>query len=604
MSERPLPAWLREVDNALVIAPHVVIAGNVLDYHLVDGRLLQTVPDTLWRVLEPAGYEHLIVFDPGEGVSVIPRTEESRAAVAALLDVSVGEEGARLDADLERCLRLVQDSPNREPPRQRISLAIEQASRLQGDPHSPSPEAFRFFQLAERLATTTRPVFRDGASLYNVCFWIAQSERDLPDWFASSNPRVRVVALPVPMPDDRRAVIAQLADADGAGLTAEERSEFVDDAVDGTAGLPLRAIEEIGQLARRHGSGLPGFSDAARAYRVGISDSPWQQEDTRRRVAGAEEALAARVLGQDAAIRLTLDILMRSVSGLTGAQSGGSTQKPRGVLFFAGPTGVGKTELAKALTELVFGSDDRYVRFDMSEFTAEHAEARLIGSPPGYVGHGAGGELTNAMRRQPFSLVLFDEIEKAHPRILDKFLQILDDGRLTDGAGGTVYFSEAILVFTSNAGMDETTPDGQALTYETPPEVMQTAVRSGVERYFRERLGRPELLNRLGGNIVVFGFITPDVADGIFDLTLARVADRLESAHGAKLVISADARESLRAYSTGDLSMGGRGIGARLEHALVNPLARNVFAQPPSRGAVVSIEWARETTTGWELGVA
>lgn len=604
MTTVPLPAWLREVDNALVIAPHVVIAGNVLDYHLVDGRLLQSVPEALWKVLEPAGYEHLIVFDPGEGVAVLPRTEESRTAVAALLDVPPGEEGSRLDADLERCLRLVQDSPNRQPPRQRISLAIEQASRLQGDPHSPSPEAFRFFQLAERLATTTRPVFRDGASLYNVCFWIAQSERDLPDWFASSNPRVRVVALPVPMPDDRRAVIAQLADADGAGISVEERAELVDHAIDGTAGLPLRAIEEIGQLARRHGTGLPGFSDAARAYRVGISDSPWQQDDTRRRVAGAEQALAARVLGQDAAIRLSLDILMRSVSGLTGAQSGGSAQKPRGVLFFAGPTGVGKTELAKALTELVFGSDDRYVRFDMSEFTAEHAEARLIGSPPGYVGHGAGGELTNAMRRQPFSLVLFDEIEKAHPRILDKFLQILDDGRLTDGAGGTVYFSEAILVFTSNAGMDETTPDGQPMTHETPAEVIEATVRRGVERYFREKLGRPELLNRLGGNIVVFGFITPEVANGIFDLTLDRIADRLETTHGAKLMLEPDARESLRAYSTGDLSMGGRGIGARLEQALVNPLARHVFAQPPSRGSGVRIEAARQTATGWELSIA
>ncbi|MGH9300238.1 MAG: AAA family ATPase, partial [Acidimicrobiales bacterium] len=308
--------------------------------------------------------------------------------------------------------------------------------------------------------------------------------------------------------------------------------------------------------------------------------------------------------GQDAAIRLSLDILMRSVSGLTGAQSGGSAQKPRGVLFFAGPTGVGKTELAKALTELVFGSDDRYVRFDMSEFTAEHAEARLIGSPPGYVGHGAGGELTNAMRRQPFSLVLFDEIEKAHPRILDKFLQILDDGRLTDGAGGTVYFSEAILVFTSNAGMDERTPDGEPMTHETPAEVIQATVRRGVERYFREKLGRPELLNRLGGNIVVFGFITPEVANGIFDLTLDRIADRLETTHGAKLMLEPDARESLRAYSTGDLSMGGRGIGARLEQALVNPLARHVFAQPPSRGSGVRIEAARQTATGWELSIA
>src|SRR5690606_1955709 len=115
-------------------------------------------------------------------------------------------------------------------------------------------------------------------------------------------------------------------------------------------------------------------------------------------------------------------------------------------------TGVGKTELAKALAEVLFGAEDAYIRFDMSEFSAEHSEARLIGAPPGYVGHSAGGELTNAVRERPFSVLLFDEIEKAHPRILDKFLQILDEGRLTDGSGSTVHFSESLIVFTSNLG--------------------------------------------------------------------------------------------------------------------------------------------------------
>ena len=123
------------------------------------------------------------------------------------------------------------------------------------------------------------------------------------------------------------------------------------------------------------------------------------------------------------------------------------------MLFFAGPTGVGKTELAKTLTQLIFGDERAYIRFDMSEFAEEHTGARLLGAPPGYIGYDAGGELTNAVRDKPFSVVLFDEIEKAHPRILDKFLQILEDGRLTDGRGETAYFSEAILVFTSNLGI-------------------------------------------------------------------------------------------------------------------------------------------------------
>src|SRR5262249_8861233 len=157
---------------------------------------------------------------------------------------------------------------------------------------------------------------------------------------------------------------------------------------------------------------------------------------------------------------------------------------------------------------------------DMSEFSAEHSDQRLIGAPPGYVGYDVGGELTNAVREKPFSVVLFDEIEKAHPRILDKFLQILDDGVLTSGRGDRVYFSEAFIIFTSNLGIYRLDRDGERIpnvTAEEPLRVIEAKVRTEIERHFMLTLGRPEILNRIGENIIVFDFIRPVIAVDIFN---------------------------------------------------------------------------------------
>jgi ATP-dependent Clp protease ATP-binding subunit ClpA len=298
------------------------------------------------------------------------------------------------------------------------------------------------------------------------------------------------------------------------------------------------------------------------------------------------------VRGQRGAVVKTIDILMRSVMGLTGAQTRSGGNRPRGVLFFAGPTGVGKTELAKTLTQLVFGDDRAYLRFDMSEFAEEHTGARLLGAPPGYIGYDAGGELTNAVRDKPFAVVLFDEIEKAHPRILDKFLQILDDGRLTDGRGETAYFSEAILVFTSNLGIF--VDDGHGQRVQTvrpgdPPQVVEARVRSAIEDYFKFRLSRPEILNRIGDNIVVFGFITPDIAAQIFAGMLRNVQARVRNEHKVELAIDDAVRARLQERCIADLSNGGRGIGNRLESLFVNPLARALFRFPLEGRDTVSV---------------
>ncbi|HEX6002107.1 MAG TPA: AAA family ATPase, partial [Hyphomicrobiaceae bacterium] len=278
----------------------------------------------------------------------------------------------------------------------------------------------------------------------------------------------------------------------------------------------------------------------------------------------------------------------RAATGIGGKRGG----RPRGVAFLAGPTGVGKTELAKTITSLLFGDESAYIRFDMSEFSAEHADQRLIGAPPGYLGYDSGGELTNAIRQKPFSVVLFDEIEKAHPRILDKFLQILDDGVLTSGRGERVYFSESLIIFTSNLGMTRTLQDGSRVANATPGEPLDEVrrkVRHEIERHFKLEISRPEILNRIGENVIVFDFIRPPVAREILELMVGRVVDDVRAEQQLTLSFTSQARAHLEELCLGDLSNGGRGIRNQVEVHLINPLARALFALDPRPGDSIAI---------------
>jgi ATP-dependent Clp protease ATP-binding subunit ClpA len=261
------------------------------------------------------------------------------------------------------------------------------------------------------------------------------------------------------------------------------------------------------------------------------------------------------------------------------------------VAFLAGPTGVGKTELAKTITSLLFGDESAYIRFDMSEFSAEHADQRLLGAPPGYIGYDAGGELTNAIREKPFSVVLFDEIEKAHPRVLDKFLQILDDGVLTSGRGDRVYFSEALIIFTSNLGIYKLSETGERTLNVSPSEPYSTVklrVESEIERHFKFVLNRPEILNRMGENVIVFDFIRQEVAREIFDQMVTGTLADLQS-QGFEVSISGEALDNLRSICLADLSNGGRGIRNQVEANLLNPLARSLFDSGAPKGRALVI---------------
>jgi ATP-dependent Clp protease ATP-binding subunit ClpA len=325
----------------------------------------------------------------------------------------------------------------------------------------------------------------------------------------------------------------------------------------------------------------------------------------RIRQASRPGALDARVRGQPVAVTKVLDMLKRSVFGLSGAHAGSIQGRPKGIMFFAGPTGVGKTLMAKSIAKVIFDTEEALLRFDMSEFSAEHSDARLIGAPPGYVGFEVGGELTNALRERPYRVILFDEIEKAHPRILDKFLQILEDGRLTDGRGETVYFSESIIIFTSNLGVFLTRKVGDEIIrvpnidpdLDKYPEV-DRKIREAVQEHFRYVLNRPEILNRIGlDNIVVFDFIQTAEAKAIFAISLEEVLDRLMTEKRINVTLAAEPKEKIEQHCISDRWNGGRGIGARLEGAFTNSLARALFDCAAKEGSSWTVTAFNELKT-------
>ncbi|GAA3027030.1 ATP-dependent Clp protease ATP-binding subunit [Streptomyces glomeratus] len=245
-------------------------------------------------------------------------------------------------------------------------------------------------------------------------------------------------------------------------------------------------------------------------------------EEEKERLLGLEEHLHQRVIGQDEAVSVVADAVLRSRAGLS------SPDRPIGSFLFLGPTGVGKTELARALAEVLFGSEERMVRLDMSEYQERHTVSRLVGAPPGYVGHEEAGQLTEVVRRHPYSLLLLDEVEKAHPDVFNILLQVLDDGRLTDAQGRTVDFANTVIVMTSNLGSEAITRRGAGIGFGAGgAEADEEARRERILRPLRQHF-RPEFLNRID-EIVVFRQLTSDQLRRITDLMLDKTRRRLHA---------------------------------------------------------------------------
>eukprot|EP00252_Welwitschia_mirabilis_P002773 TRINITY_DN1275_c0_g1_i1.p1 TRINITY_DN1275_c0_g1~~TRINITY_DN1275_c0_g1_i1.p1 ORF type:complete len:911 (+),score=50.69 TRINITY_DN1275_c0_g1_i1:346-3078(+) len=296
-------------------------------------------------------------------------------------------------------------------------------------------------------------------------------------------------------------------------------------------------------------------------------------QNEKERLIGLAERLHERVVGQDDAVQAVAEAVLRSRAGL------GRPQQPMGSFLFLGPTGVGKTELAKALAEQLFDDENQLVRIDMSEYMEQHSVSRLIGAPPGYVGHEEGGQLTEAVRRRPYSVILFDEVEKAHSAVFNTLLQLLDDGRLTDGQGRTVNFSNTVVIMTSNLGAEFLLA---GLTGQTTMKAARERVMAEVRKHFR-----PELLNRLD-EIVVFDPLSHAQLRKVCRLQMKDVAVRLAE-RGVALAVTDEALDLVleEAY---DPVYGARPLRRWLEKKVVTQLSRMLISDEIDENCTVFID--------------
>jgi len=644
------PVWQKNLRDAILLDPLIVTHGNVKDVFPVNVDQLPSLPPALqtqpyvwfdiWLALEfeRVGYPIVVLYDPVDGIVAL-----RREMVARFQEIASGQPAQPL-SEAPPSTGSVLTGPTlpkatatpvtaesawlvpltvRQAPEEFIRTLYENVFRSSSTPVAvvcrftdrylsftdrQTNEERRLSMLIQKAAMTIRPPSHKGPLSSRLAL-IFNTASEIPLELHTQAPFARSLLVPAPTLDERKEFfqyghgLFDPGDPDDRFDPAQD-SDHLHFVANLSEGLKMQDLFSLATLSRRErlGLGARQVKQLLDLFRFGTRENAWLKVKPES-LKNAKEILTRRVKGQDEVVGDVVPVLVRAKLGMTDTGDSQHSTRPRGAFFFVGPTGVGKTELSKAIAELIFGDDKALIRFDMSEYSEEHQQARLIGAPPGYVGFDQGGQLTNAIIEHPFSVVLFDEIEKAHGRILDKFLQILDDGRLTDGMGRTVYFSEAIIIFTSNIGTAPTlgaSPRSQtpgvslpSLGSSTPGDAYKNLAtlpydklcdhfREEVKDFFVNRLGRPEILNRIGEeNILVFRFLTQDDIKGqIVDQQIAALSRMLGEKHKVGLFCTRGFRQLLMVHPNGFARNGARGVRNLLSRFVLSPLAEQLFLQP------------------------
>lgn len=601
VNSKIFPRWMQEFKRFQALKSQFFLYGNVYDcyYFPVNYHQSESNSDLKWArfndikyllnlYLKNEGYEIIVYYDMIDGMTV--ESIDPEISDKNLLQ-QLGDNDPKVKSyfgskKIDRIEKNVNDTLSLfrflVSNNQRLSAGIiNHASRFSSNPNSLSEEERRYFLKLLKSAQDAR-VFQDKNGMRNILIFICDKLNDIPSWILLDNPLTKGIEVLKPNKEERNRFFQVQSGRfyqEGEAIDEQKVSSIFADITDGLANQELENLVTISKQEKIHVNNVRQIIDL---FKYGTTENFWEDLE-KAKIDNAENELTKRVVGQDPAIKKAVEVVKRAKLGLHTIDQKKPKNKPKGVLFFAGPTGVGKTELAKSLAELIFNAEDAILRFDMSEYNDSNSDVKLIGSPPGYVGYEEGGQLTTQMKSRPFSIVLFDEIEKAHPIVFDKFLQILDDGRLTDGKGDTVYFSEALIIFTSNLGVYKEDEYGRRvlnIKYEDSYEDMSEKIMEEIQNFFNSKLNRPEILNRFGDNFVVFDFIRPDTDKLIFLMSLNTIQANLQKQKNCRFQYDDRFVELFRKqYLANNLINGGRGINNRVETHIKNGITNFMFDQ-------------------------
>lgn len=589
MAEKVYDVWLEKFNRDLSIKSSIILSGNTSDimYNSYNGGKYETILHNILSVLRDRKYSKIVVWDRVDGIdkelssdipisSIVQQTPKNVAPNVS--DYDMGEDdlsntdmntSPTYAGDVESFFAYMLDILKSGTGQN--AFILDYSDFLFGNANALSEqERANLLRLnkslqSQRYDLISEEFFNQG----NIVVILTKNQATIPPEYYLNNPLVSTINIPTPGRNERERFVDTNISCLKTNPDISSNKLIKDNFIDSLDGFSLKEIAQLIKLSRKLGSEVISSEKLINLYKYGEKISPWE-ELSKEKLETLEDSLKNRVKGQDEAIDKAKSVIIRAYTGFAGLQHSAKQKKPKGTLFFVGPTGVGKTELAKSIAEFVFGDENACIRFDMSEFSQEHSDQRLIGAPPGYVGYEAGGQLTNAVKAKPFCVLLFDEIEKAHSRILDKFLQILEDGRLTDSKGETVYFSETIIIFTSNIGAAKISPDLE------PNEAKKQFIEAVKQKFYD--IDRPELLNRIGDNIVAFNFIKDsNVFIQIAKAKFKPVVKFMKDRYKADLIFDDEDNAFMAISKEAGAANGGRGLLNIIESKIINKLSEFTF---------------------------